>query len=136
VVYFLVVTNRQLHTRCKCDWSSDLCSSYLTFSFSSRRRHTRCYRDWSSDVCSSDLHVFGRGPAGTHPVGMVPLHLDEGERRQLRSEERRVGKEWGSWLASVYCTDNALSRSEEHRVGERERSYRCSCAVHKKTEAA
>src|SRR5207245_7674544 len=21
----------------------------------SRRRHTRCYRDWSSDVCSSDL---------------------------------------------------------------------------------
>src|SRR5438128_3457793 len=25
------------------------------FFFSSRRRHTRCYRDWSSDVCSSDL---------------------------------------------------------------------------------
>src|SRR2546429_2575117 len=29
---------------------------YLTFFFfSSRRRHTRCSRDWSSDVCSSDL---------------------------------------------------------------------------------
>src|SRR5207245_5273381 len=27
----------------------------VLFSFSSRRRHTRCYRDWSSDVCSSDL---------------------------------------------------------------------------------
>src|SRR6266852_2788792 len=26
-----------------------------SFFFSSRRRHTRCYRDWSSDVCSSDL---------------------------------------------------------------------------------
>src|SRR5256884_447391 len=25
------------------------------FFFSSRRRHTRCSRDWSSDVCSSDL---------------------------------------------------------------------------------
>src|SRR5699024_11946173 len=25
------------------------------FFFSSRRRHTRCKRDWSSDVCSSDL---------------------------------------------------------------------------------
>src|SRR5205809_1822171 len=27
----------------------------LKFFFSSRRRHTRCRRDWSSDVCSSDL---------------------------------------------------------------------------------
>src|SRR5207245_8725789 len=32
-------------------WDSVFCS----FFFSSRRRHTRCYRDWSSDVCSSDL---------------------------------------------------------------------------------
>src|SRR3712207_2049598 len=28
---------------------------YLLFFFSSRRRHTRYWRDWSSDVCSSDL---------------------------------------------------------------------------------
>src|SRR2546422_2478784 len=27
----------------------------VSFFFSSRRRHTRCSRDWSSDVCSSDL---------------------------------------------------------------------------------
>src|SRR6266550_6884686 len=27
----------------------------IFFFFSSRRRHTRCSRDWSSDVCSSDL---------------------------------------------------------------------------------
>src|SRR3712207_8786069 len=26
--------------------------------FSSRRRHTRYWRDWSSDVCSSDLTYF------------------------------------------------------------------------------
>src|SRR3989449_3929036 len=29
--------------------------STVFFFFSSRRRHTRCSRDWSSDVCSSDL---------------------------------------------------------------------------------
>src|SRR5699024_11437844 len=29
--------------------------SPLCFFFSSRRRHTRSKRDWSSDVCSSDL---------------------------------------------------------------------------------
>src|SRR5699024_11922284 len=27
--------------------------------FSSRRRHTRSKRDWSSDVCSSDLSYLG-----------------------------------------------------------------------------
>src|SRR5436853_4509073 len=30
----------------------------LFFFFSSRRRHTRCLSDWSSDVCSSDLTYF------------------------------------------------------------------------------
>src|SRR2546422_146136 len=30
-------------------------SLFFFFFFSSRRRHTRCSRDWSSDVCSSDL---------------------------------------------------------------------------------
>src|SRR3712207_5173013 len=29
--------------------------TYYVFFFSSRRRHTRYWRDWSSDVCSSDL---------------------------------------------------------------------------------
>src|SRR5207245_3140951 len=33
------------------------------FFFSSRRRHTRCYRDWSSDVCSSDLSFAFKGLA-------------------------------------------------------------------------
>src|SRR5258705_6451141 len=32
------------------------------FFFSSRRRHTRCLSDWSSDVCSSDLSfAWGKG---------------------------------------------------------------------------
>src|SRR5260370_23097656 len=29
-------------------------NAYITFFFSSRRRHTRFKCDWSSDVCSSD----------------------------------------------------------------------------------
>src|SRR5699024_837691 len=32
-----------------------LCVVFFAFFFSSRRRHTRSKRDWSSDVCSSDL---------------------------------------------------------------------------------
>src|SRR6202051_5357330 len=32
---------------------------YPPFFFSSRRRHTRCSCDWSSDVCSSDLVQTG-----------------------------------------------------------------------------
>src|SRR5207245_7732399 len=32
--------------------------------FSSIRRHTICYRDWSSDVCSSDLSFFSIQFAG------------------------------------------------------------------------
>src|SRR5260370_39651052 len=35
--------------------------SHLFFFFSSRRRHTRFKCDWSSDVCSSDLAVV-EGP--------------------------------------------------------------------------
>src|SRR5438445_2997876 len=35
--------------------SSALGGSFFFFFFSSRRRHTRYWRDWSSDVCSSDL---------------------------------------------------------------------------------
>src|SRR5437870_12968206 len=61
------------------------------FFFSSRRRHTRWPRDWSSDVCSSDLvpgepGVFARVPAVEKSRAVMPL-------LELRSEERRVGKE-------------------------------------------
>src|SRR2546426_8410294 len=35
----------------------------MMFFFSSRRRHTRLQGDWSSDVCSSDLSFFAPAPA-------------------------------------------------------------------------
>src|SRR6267378_6069538 len=58
---------------------------FCCFFFSSRRRHTRSLRDWSSDVCSSDL---GSGI-------VLEFHrqaLARWRQRELRSEERRVGK--------------------------------------------
>src|SRR5207245_3604631 len=93
------------------------------FFFSSRRRHTRCYRDWSSDVCSSDLSSGWMRKASTFGCDSLrsqksPSHstvrnsLSGGSlkntatsvtrrairlpvrKRNGRSEERRVGKEW------------------------------------------
>src|SRR5256886_6573430 len=88
------------------------------FFFSSRRRHTRFDCDWSSDVCSSDLeHALAvkrrqqqtaltemlgaveeqhREVTQKRPQDVVPLpgEIDRGVAREdLRSEERRVGKE-------------------------------------------
>src|SRR5260370_25496184 len=63
---------------------ADVCSYF--FFFSSRRRHTRFKCDWSSDVCSSDLSIseecqheacdrcpgaFHREDAGDQPVFCV-----------------------------------------------------------------
>src|SRR2546430_13080195 len=85
------------------------------FFFSSRRRHTRFDCDWSSDVCSSDL--ISRLQKNLQVVfqnrcpGLEICQLELGELAQLtlqhllgigdalsdlfelRSEERRVGKE-------------------------------------------
>src|SRR5690606_39497404 len=98
------------------------------FFFSSRRRHTRFSRDWSSDVCSSDLHAkhFDRYVRKCEISYFVDKnHVNKGyatraikeiinyifsrtdmekiycriDPENLRSEERRVGKECRSrWL--------------------------------------
>src|SRR5260370_26762437 len=81
---------------------------YIIFFFSSRRRHTRFKCDWSSDVCSSDL-AFHTGQAAeqiekdsdrdrwfTAEEAKDYGFVDEVVRsaQQIpRSEERRVGKE-------------------------------------------
>src|SRR5207245_8760496 len=93
--------------------------SVLLFFFSSRRRHTRCYRDWSSDVCSSDLPSIGVALTLVDPNGLTavkatskhaadplasndfPGRTDKGitlhsTSADVRSEERRVGKECSS----------------------------------------
>src|SRR5690606_39353615 len=75
----------------------------LFFFFSSRRRHTRFSRDWSSDVCSSDLdsYDFNDTPRFVAKLRegyelVQGCRLPAGGGRVLRSEEGRVGKEWGS----------------------------------------
>src|SRR5437867_6959163 len=96
------------------------------FFFSSRRRHTRSYGDWSSDVCSSDLAHALRHPEAPGGCALpqqlaigqqepgdladeervaLSLLVNGGQRRHgwlvARSEERRVGKEWGArWEAA------------------------------------
>src|SRR5262249_57168887 len=79
---------------------------HTSFFFSSRRRHTRLVSDWSSDVCSSDLDprlqrqvalkVMLPGQAGE--LGRKRFLREARaaaalEHDNVRSEERRVGKE-------------------------------------------
>src|SRR5437763_6770858 len=74
-------------------------SQRLRSFFSSRRRHTRYIGDWSSDVCSSDLRggTIPSRPTRTafcnwtsRCLARMACHWVNS---QLRSEERRVGKE-------------------------------------------
>src|SRR5207253_5452935 len=95
--------------------SNSVCRRCSLFFFSSRRRHTRWPRDWSSDVCSSDLlwawptalsNNFREkyllvGRSLENAVGHAHNRRSRrGEKRfidlRVRSEERRVGKEWRS----------------------------------------
>src|SRR5256885_13014509 len=73
---------------------------YSFFFFSSRRRHTRLQGDWSSDVCSSDLSFNRDGVGGFPPRHLTlawyrQLFADAPlwDAVANRSEERRVGKE-------------------------------------------
>src|SRR5207237_3093977 len=82
---------------------------FFFFFFSSRRRHTRFKCDWSSDVCSSDLQqlclfgavgvLFSAAFALFVLPLLVPIPKQSGQpplwltRLMERSEERRVGKE-------------------------------------------
>src|SRR5256885_11483430 len=96
--------------------AEDIECRLVFFFFSSRRRHTRLQGDWSSDVCSSDLaggvdlyadipgairalkKLDGQHPlefylrVGFHIAGVLPDANGRGK-PDIRSEERRVGKE-------------------------------------------
>src|SRR5260370_4239461 len=56
----------------------------VLFFFSSRRRHTRFKCDWSSDVCSSDL-LMGRGPADVQDeLKLFPFRIDPSSKNVIR----------------------------------------------------
>src|SRR5438309_9686382 len=91
---------------------------FFFFFFSSRRRHTRWNCDWSSDVCSSDLFSPRRPGEKWLNENLAPL------RRYLESN---VGRPWSKVYAEI--------RSEERRVGKECRS-RWSPDHEKKTHAS
>src|SRR5438132_13131296 len=105
----------------------------MLFFFSSRRRHTRSLCDWSSDVCSSDLdrwqtagEVGAQLEAMSTPSGGMPptgatatisSGTEDAIRRghpvrvaALRSEERRVGKEWRSRWSRYHCKKKSAKK--------------------------
>src|SRR5258707_9878334 len=90
--------------------------------FSSRRRHTRYWRDWSSDVCSSDLVT----PSYFRLLGVAPIQgrtftQDEGE---VGKEKKAVLSEafWRSQFGGDPSAIGKDVRSEERRVGKEGRS--------------
>src|SRR5438477_12446900 len=103
--------------------STSITSSFYFF-FSSRRRHTRLTCDWSSDVCSSDLNSLEeiRLAGGPSTGALPPCRISSREfppgglrRKESRSEERRVGKEWRSRWSPYHQkkkSDNANLHSD------------------------
>src|SRR5260370_27482908 len=94
-------SSRRRHTRFKCDWSSDVCSSDLTggsFDLCDQRHggveigthHLRAPTARTTHLCTGE-----QGQALVHPSAPPArdLHCFAGGRDGGRSEERRVGKE-------------------------------------------
>src|SRR5215813_15205196 len=95
-------------------WSDCATEVGAFFFFSSRRRHTRCGRDWSSDVALPIL-------ADDVELGAAVLLGDAGrdvaERHQLRSEERRVGKECRSRWSRYHSKKKTTVLRRLPRIG-------------------
>src|SRR5690349_25081953 len=97
------------------------------FFFSSRRRHTSSLRDWSSDVCSSDLghdRDDDDDERGIHCASSLAptcsfysaLLLRFRHQRDLRSEERRVGKEWiDRWIQTLEKREEEILENRDAR---------------------
>src|SRR5207302_4678273 len=109
----------------------------VLFFFASGRRHTRFSRDWCSDVCSSDLIVLisSRAALGAQtrtaysatkagiigmgrtwalelaPQGITVNMVAPGpiQGTQMRSEERRVGKECDIIVSPARHNDESSS---------------------------
>src|SRR5699024_12065099 len=94
--------SRRRHTRSKRDWSSDVCSSDLLHQllvdvllhpmvFCRIKKHV------NKQLVEKYSLIFGNKSVKTEVklmsrIGLKPIELPEGV--EVRSEERRVGKEW------------------------------------------
>src|SRR5437867_7943770 len=87
-----------------------------SFFFSSRRRHTRSYGDWSSDVCSSDLLALS-----DEREHLPPFPERDSQAGLCRRPFQRVVLARKNLKSALMCT-NGLIRSEERRVGKEWRS--------------
>src|SRR3990172_3619527 len=67
--------------------------SGVAVSLKNKMGYTRCRRDWSSDVCSSAL-ALRRSPSPASRSAWMSGSVTFPSRRSWRSEERRVGEEW------------------------------------------
>src|SRR5260370_32292686 len=94
--------------------------SWFFFFFSSRRRHTRFKCDWSSDVCSSDLIWLVGRPTYVY---LIPTsNLIDAERRAFFVEQSGPHNLNNVEIAVVDNKSGAIHRSEERRVGKECRS--------------
>src|SRR5207237_6461224 len=91
------------HTRFKCDWSSDVCSSDLNLNkiyfpeSGYTKRHLLAYyyrmADYILPFLKGRALVLRRYPDGINGQAFFQKDLHEGVPEWFRSEERRVGKE-------------------------------------------
>src|SRR5207253_8610756 len=89
---------------------------YFFFFFSSRRRHTRWPRDWSSDVCSSDLSLGAEVFPMNNKITSVQLSSDVLYPRAKSKALSRITI-LGALIAAFVNVRLAQVRSEERRVG-------------------
>src|SRR5260370_24103202 len=98
----------------------DVDLSFLIFFFSSRRRHTRFKCDWSSDVCSSDL-PNASSRASTCPLRTsrhAMMRLDNTKLSTTGHAEDTGGHgHGGSIRLALGFEPLCPPRSEERRVG-------------------
>src|SRR5205085_4045763 len=101
-------SSRRRHTRFDCDWSSDVCSSDLTWCGVGLLSGRRTTLDSALEVCREDRPV---GIRDDDPRVLAQVAVDRlfdlvDDRLLLvrvgRSEERRVGKERSTWVLPLY----------------------------------
>src|SRR5260370_6192119 len=91
----------------------------LFFFFSSRRRHTRFKCDWSSDVCSSDLYARESFPPD-RPILEAVRNLTTRINQDFRFDTKAT--EVSTPVETFFEKRRGVCRSEERRVGKECRS--------------